>query len=100
METLSALDGGANQSASHPASTGLPTGVWTHVAMTLTLPQSAVMKGSLSVALGNGMAGTIPLTYFTPGALPGGGVAFGLLVTTASALWKVRYDNILIDKLT
>ena len=96
LETLSAADGGPGTATSHPTSAGFPTGTWTHVAVILNLPQMA-MQGSAAITLGNQPTLQSQLTYMTPPST-GGTVSFGLLVTAAPATWKIRYDNIVIDK--
>ncbi len=97
VETLKTLDGGpGGMSTMHPASTGLPAGVWTHIAIQLNLPQG-VTPGSAGISVGNSGAAQTPLTYTTTMS-SSVGAAFGLDVTVAPTLWKIRYDNITIDK--
>lgn len=96
LETLNAGDGGPGMTTSHPTSAALPAGMWTHVTVLLNLPQVAA-QGNAVITLGGQTTLQSPLTYATPTS-SGGTVSFGLLVTAAPSIWKIRYDNILIDK--
>ena len=96
VETLKGVDGGSDMITSHPIGGGFPTGIWTHVAVVLNLPQVA-MPGNAAITLGNQPALQTPLTYAIP-VSTGGTVSFGLIVTSAPMIWKIRYDNVLIDK--
>ncbi len=96
LETLNAVDGGPNMTTSHPTGGGFPTGMWTHVAVVLNVPQVG-MPGSAAITLGGQPTLQTQLTYMTPPS-SGGSVSFGLLVTGAPAIWKIRFDNIVIDK--
>ena len=91
-----APDGGAAQQFVHALSAGLAQGAWVHVKITLTLPQ-ATSAGHIVIAFD---AQTVLDTSLTILATPGasGSLALGLHLYNAPSLWKVHYDNVVLDK--
>jgi hypothetical protein len=87
-------DGGTGMMAPQTISMGLGSG-WTHVEMRLTLPL-AVQAGNVAVSVGGATVLTRPLTFPAMAALSD--IAIGLALRNAPNQWKVRFDNVTIDR--
>jgi hypothetical protein len=93
-ETLTP-DGGTMQTMSHPAASGLGTGRWVDVQIQLVLPQATSM-GSFALVIDSSAVGGA-LSYPT-GLSPSGAMLLGFYVKSSPNIWRVRYDNVVIDK--
>lgn len=91
-----ARDSGADQLFTHPLGAGFALGKWTHAKLTLVLPQAATAGHVVMTFDGQTVLDT-PLTIV---ALPGASASLvlGLHLYNATALWKIHYDNVVVDK--
>ena len=91
-------DGGQKMSAPVQIQAGPGVGTWTHVDLQITFPTVAV-SGKVAVTIGGQTALMHPLT-FPAGPLAKAVAAIGMLLGNAPNVWKLRYDNVTIDRTT
>ena len=89
-------DGGTAVNNSHPMTTGIAAGQWVHVDITLNLPQPP-NAGHVRVAFDMQLVVDADLSFMAPPAADTQ-VGIGLFLTNAPNLWKVNFDNVVIDK--
>jgi len=95
-----APDGGQKMSSTIGINAGPMTGQWVHVDIKLTLPQAG-QQGEVVIAIGGQIVLMHGLQYnaFVPLTEPAV-VGLGLILGSAPNVWKLRYDNVTIDRTT
>lgn len=91
------VDGGTAQAVPHSITSNLIVGQWAHFELALAPPGQA-MPGA-TIKINNQVAYTGGLTVTAP---PVGNalLSIGLLLGNAPNIWKLRYDNVTIDRAT
>jgi hypothetical protein len=89
-------DAGPGQLFAHVLSNGLALGSWVHVKMAITLPQPGAL-GHVVITFDTQTVLDSSLSIVaTPGA--SASLVLGLHLYNAANLWKVHYDNVVVDK--
>ena len=89
-------DGGAPEQFGHSLDAGLPPGKWVHAKIALTLPELEVVGHVVIVFDGQTVLDT-PLTIASTQSASAL-LTLGLYLKNAPNLWKIHYDNVVVDK--